>query len=227
MPKIVIAANVFESNKKLGALVVFLSLLTLAAYIASQVVSPSVFTVGFYTATDVLLVVFYTVAGIFVLFLVIYLVKSGVGKKIYDYIKSGKLKETVEKVKSFAKKVGEEFPELKGKVEKMTKTSSGESKKKVASPLEVIEKLGSLFGSKSQASPNRVFPLQVTPAEGPAIVVVPKTRAPVEDVPRVAFLGHQRRNGGKLAVLIVSINLLLVLTIILALFLTGIWMWGI
>ncbi len=231
MPKIVIAANVLQDTKKFGSLVMVLGVFTFAAFLASLFVPSEAFSLGTYSATALMLILFYTLFGIFGIFLVAYLVKSGYGKKILDFIKSGKIKEFTEQVKSVKREVEEiqkEFPKAKETLQNIGKAftsdkSSGGSK--IASPMEVFAKLGSLLGGKSQTSVNRVGALQLAPSEGPAIVVVPKTRAPIDDVTRVAFLG-ERRGHGKLAVMIVSINIILVFTILLALILTGTILWG-
>ncbi len=232
MPKIIIAANVFQDTKKFGSLVVVLGVLSVIAYFASVLVPSSAFSLGTYSATELMLILFYTLLAIFGIFLVAYLVKSGYGTKLLNLIKSGKIKEVVEKVKGVKREfeeIGKRLPKAKemlSGIGKMFTSTKDEGKgTTIANPIEVLSKLGSLFGSKSQSSPNRIAALQLTPAEGSAIVVVPKTRAPVDDVPRVAFLG-ERRNNGRLAMMVVCINIILVFTILLALVMTGTILWG-
>jgi|SRR5271157_1666326 len=233
MPHIVIAANVFESNKKFGILVAFLGLIPVGLFLAGYFV-PTEVLYGFLTTTDVFTILFYSTVVVFLIFFLAFLIKSGYGQKIWDYINSGKLKATLQGIGNFAKNVEEqtssgmeETEETINEFHPQASTSiTNAGQNNVPSPLEVVRNLGSIFGKKSQNSVNQVYALQLSPSEGAPIVIVPKTRAPVDDVPRVAFMRQKSRNKGRLAVFIISLNVIVVFTIFLVLFLARILIWG-
>ncbi len=233
MPKIVIAANVFEDNKKFGSVVAVFGILSLGLFLASLFVSPTAFSFGVYVATDVFLIFFYIAFAIFVIFLLVFLIKFGYGKKILEFVRSGKLREITEQIKGVKEEfeaIGKQIPIAQKTFGSLTKIFSKEkptSSGTVASPSEVASKMRALISTPNRIAPGRIAALQMTPSESPSIMIIPKTRAPVNDVPRVAFVGDSHRRWPRFAVLLVSINIFLVLGIMLALVLTGAILWGI
>jgi len=233
MPKIVIATTIFEDNRKFGYVVAGLGVISLGLYLASLFILPDVFSLGIYQANEVFLLFFYIAIVIFAIFFVAYLIKFGYAKKLLEFVKSGKLREITEQVKGVKQEfeaIGQQFPKAQKTFENLKKiftkgTSAGVQK--VPTPSEVAANISALLSNPHPPHPaDRGAALQMIPMESPPIMVIPKTRAPVNDVPRVAFVGHPPRAWHRLVVLLISLNIMLVLGIILVAVLTGAIMGG-